>query len=84
MDRIIEIANHLSFRQSAFLMGLRMDDLHAPTVASGPGSQPSTTGPEKQQSLQELIAQKENVEAELSALGSVLDSVCLESLFTIL
>lgn len=56
-------------------MGLRMDDLHAPTVASGPSSQPSTNGVEKQQSLQELISQKENLEAELSALGSVLDSV---------
>lgn len=57
-------------------MGLRMDDLHAPTVASGPTSSRSTTnGTERQQSLQELIAQKENIEAELSALGSVLDSV---------
>lgn len=58
-------------------MGLRMDDLHAPTVASGPSSQPATNGIEKQQSLQELIAQKENLEAELSALGSVLDSVMM-------
>lgn len=56
-------------------MGLRMDDLHAPTVPSGPNSQPSTNGLEKQQALQELISQKENLEAELSALGSVLDSV---------
>lgn len=59
-------------------MGLRMDDLHAPTVASGPSSQPSANGLEKQQSLQELISQKENLEAELSALGSVLDSVCFD------
>ena len=56
-------------------MGLRMDDLHAPTVVSGPSSQPPTNGVEKQQSLQELISEKENLEAELSALGSVLDSV---------
>jgi 26S proteasome non-ATPase regulatory subunit 9 len=59
-------------------MGLRMDDLHAPTVASGPTSQATANGTEKQLSLQQLIAQKENVEAELSALGSVLDSVCHE------
>ena len=57
-------------------MGLRMDDLHAPTVASGPTSQATANGTQKEQSLQELIAQKENVEAELSVLGSVLDSVC--------
>ena len=56
-------------------MGLRMDDIHAPTVASGPTSQATTNGTEKQQSLQELILTKENLEAELSALGSVLDSV---------
>ncbi|KAM0720514.1 hypothetical protein Q7P37_004650 [Cladosporium fusiforme] len=55
-------------------MGLRMDDLHAPTVSSGPSSQPTTNGASKKQSLQELIAQKENLEAELSALGSVLES----------
>jgi len=57
-------------------MGIRMDDLHAPTVASGPASKPTTNGTERQLSLQELIARKENLEAELSALGSVLDSVC--------
>lgn len=56
-------------------MGLRMDDLHAPTVASGPTSQPTANGTHGRQSLRELIAQKDNVEAELSALGSVLDSV---------
>lgn len=56
-------------------MGLRMDDLHAPTVASGPTSQGFANGAQPKRSLQELIAQKENIEAELSALGSVLDSV---------
>lgn len=59
-------------------MGLRMDDLHAPTVASGPTSQPTANGTDSKRSLQELIAQKDNVEAELSALGSVLESVSLE------
>lgn len=52
-----------------------MDDLHAPTIPSGPSSQPTTNGTTKKQSLQELSAQKENLEAELSALGSVLESV---------
>lgn len=56
-------------------MGLRMDDLHAPTVASGPTSQPTANGTDSKRSLQALIAQKDNLEAELSALGSVLDSV---------
>jgi 26S proteasome non-ATPase regulatory subunit 9 len=56
-------------------MGLRMDDLHAPTIPSGPSSQPTTNGTSKKQSLQELSAQKENFEAELSALSSVLESV---------
>jgi len=52
-----------------------MDDIHAPTIASGPTSQPTTNGTSKKQTLQELSAQKENLEAELSALSSVLDSV---------
>lgn len=60
-------------------MGLRMDDLHAPTVSSGPTTQPTTNGTSKKQSLQELSAQKENLEAELSALGSVLESVSLRA-----
>lgn len=56
-------------------MGLRMDDLHAPTVTSGPTSTAHSNGvPKEQLSLMELIAEKERVEAELSALGSVLDS----------
>lgn len=52
-----------------------MDNIHAPTVASGPTTQATTNGSEKPQSLQELVKQKDNLEAELSALGSVLDSV---------
>ncbi|KAK4541871.1 hypothetical protein LTR36_007235 [Oleoguttula mirabilis] len=51
-----------------------MDDLHAPTVASGPTSHATTNGSERKLTLPELIAKKENLEAELSALGSVLDS----------
>lgn len=61
-----------------------MDDLHAPTVASGPSSQPSTNGTFKKQPLQELFAQKENLEAELSALGSVLESVSFWPFFQII
>jgi 26S proteasome non-ATPase regulatory subunit 9 len=56
-------------------MGLRMDYIHAPTIASGPTSQPTADGTSKKQTLPELSAQKENLEAELSALSSVLDSV---------
>lgn len=56
-------------------MGLRMDDLHAPTVGSGPTSQAASNSQGSKKSFQELITQKQNLEAELSALGSVLDSV---------
>ncbi|KAJ4292493.1 GTP-binding nuclear protein gsp1/Ran [Kalmusia sp. IMI 367209] len=56
-------------------MGLHMDDLHAPTVASGPTSAGYSNGiPKDQLSLQELIAEKDRVEAELKTLGQVLDS----------
>lgn len=55
-----------------------MDDIHAPTVASGPTSTGHSNGVSKDQlSLRELIAEKERVEAELKALGQVLDSVYL-------
>lgn len=64
------------FTRIYILMGLRMDDIHAPTVASGPTSHAQTNGTDKEPTFQELITQKENLEAELSALGSVLDSVC--------
>lgn len=55
-------------------MGLRMDDLHAPTVGSGPTSSTYTNGTQAKQTLPQLIAEKDNLEAELSALSSVLDS----------
>ncbi|QIW97542.1 hypothetical protein AMS68_003060 [Peltaster fructicola] len=51
-----------------------MDNLHAPTVPSGPSSSHSTNGHAEKKSLQELIISKENLEAQLSALGAVLDS----------
>ncbi|KAH7138422.1 26S proteasome non-ATPase regulatory subunit 9 [Dendryphion nanum] len=52
-----------------------MDDIHAPTVSSGPTSAGYSNGvPKAQLSLQELIAERDRVEAELKALGAVLDS----------
>ena len=77
LERLVIKPKH-HHTQQHYHMGLRMDDLHAPTIPSGPSSQPTTNGTSKKQSLQELSAQKENLEAELSALGSVLDSVRFE------
>ena len=59
------------------IMGLRMDDIHTPTVPSGPTTgQRAVNGIDKDKlSLMDLIAEKTRVEEELSALGSVLDSV---------
>ncbi|KAK5990900.1 26S proteasome non-ATPase regulatory subunit 9 [Cladobotryum mycophilum] len=52
-----------------------MDNLHAPTVPSGPTSNAaSTNGVAGQLSFAELQQKKDNLEAELKALGSVLDS----------
>lgn len=56
-------------------MGLRMNDIHAPTVASGPSSTQANGAEREKLSLPELIAEKDRVWSELSALGSVLDSV---------
>lgn len=53
-----------------------MDDIHTPTVASGP-----TTGVtaklsiDDKLSLMDMMDQKSRVQEELTALGSVLDSV---------
>ncbi|TVY83351.1 26S proteasome non-ATPase regulatory subunit [Lachnellula suecica] len=55
---------------------LRMENLHAPTVPSGPASGPAgangihTSG----LSFDQLQARKDNIEAEIRALGSVLES----------
>ncbi|EEH09232.1 conserved hypothetical protein [Histoplasma capsulatum G186AR] len=52
-----------------------MDDIHAPTVASGPTSTPGRNGRELSSlSLNELFDEKTRLEAELQALSSVLDS----------
>ncbi len=57
-------------------MGLRMDDLHTPTVPSGPTTrlQGNDAGISRL-SLLDLIDRKEGLEEELKALGSVLDTV---------
>lgn len=58
-----------------------MDDIHAPTVGSGPTSGGHSNGITKENlSLRQLIDEKDRVEAELKALGSVLDSVRLPHL----
>lgn len=52
------------------------DNIHAPTVASGPTS----GGPARdvsKLSMPDLMQEKERIEAELSALSSVLDTVSL-------
>lgn len=58
-------------------MGLNMDNIHNPSVPSGPTTSHNSSKAVEQDnlSLMDLIAKKERVEAELSALSSVLDSV---------
>ncbi|KAL8673578.1 MAG: hypothetical protein Q9168_002010 [Polycauliona sp. 1 TL-2023] len=58
-------------------MGLPMDDIHTPTVSSGPTSTHVSGSGDRAgaTSLQGLIAEKTQTEEELKALGSVLDSV---------
>ena len=59
-------------------MGLRMDNIHNPTVPSGPTSNhTASNGPDDGASLTELIVAKEKVEGELTALSQVLESVRL-------
>lgn len=52
-----------------------MENLHAPTVPSGPSSRPLTNGSGAHLSFAELQLKKETTEAELKALSGVLDSV---------
>lgn len=56
---------------------LRMNNLHAPTVPSGPTTARTTNGGAAHLTFAELQRKKENMEAELKALSSVLDSVCV-------
>ncbi|KAL9088012.1 MAG: hypothetical protein Q9165_006353 [Trypethelium subeluteriae] len=56
-------------------MGLPMENVHTPTVASGPTTNGTVqNGVREGASLTELMAKKDSIEAELTALGSVLDS----------
>ena len=57
---------------------LRMENLHAPTVPSGPTSGPAGTNVIQTSGLSfaQLQAKKDNIEAEIKALGGVLESVC--------
>jgi 26S proteasome non-ATPase regulatory subunit 9 len=53
-----------------------MDDIHTPSVASGPTSNGYSNGVAKEKmTLKHLIDEKERIEGELSALSSVLDIV---------
>ncbi len=54
-----------------------MSNLHAPTVPSGPTTAPFANGTAARLSFAELQRKKANTEAELKALGGVLDSVRL-------
>lgn len=57
-------------------MGLPMDNIHAPTVRSDPPAGPGPSIPDISiLSPLELIDKKDRLEAELKALGGVLDSV---------
>ncbi|EGX92029.1 26S proteasome non-ATPase regulatory subunit 9, putative [Cordyceps militaris CM01] len=51
-----------------------MENLHAPTIPAGPTSTPTTNGTSSHLSFAELQQKKDNVEAELKALGGVLVS----------
>ncbi|CAK7223242.1 putative 26S proteasome regulatory subunit [Sporothrix curviconia] len=51
-----------------------MNNIHAPTVPSGPTTARATNGNSQHLSFAELQRKKDNMEAELSVLGSVLDS----------
>ncbi|PGH04696.1 26S proteasome non-ATPase regulatory subunit 9 [Blastomyces parvus] len=56
-------------------MGIPMDNIHTPTVASGPTSGPARNGRELSSlSLNELREEKVRLEAELKELSAVLDS----------
>jgi 26S proteasome regulatory subunit N4 len=52
-----------------------MENLHAPTVPSGETTAPVTNGNAGHLSFVELQRKKDDIEAELKALGGVLDSV---------
>jgi 26S proteasome non-ATPase regulatory subunit 9 len=65
-------------------MGLPlMENLHAPTVPSGPTSGAASTNGIQTNNLSfaQLQAKKDNIEAEIRALSGVLDSVGSETMY---
>ena len=59
-------------------MGFKMEDIHSPTVPSGSAGNPSAqAGSEEKSTMMELFAEKDRLEGELTALGGVLESVCM-------
>lgn len=56
---------------------LRMNNLYAPTVPSGPTSAPVVNDREGRLTFAQLQQKKDNLEAELRTLSGVLDSVSL-------
>ena len=69
--------NDLWYPSRIATMGLRMDDIHMPTVEAGPTTRPTplTTRNGAEPSLLDLMSERDRVESELKALGSVLESV---------
>ncbi|OHW95529.1 26s proteasome non-ATPase regulatory subunit 9 protein [Colletotrichum incanum] len=59
-----------------------MNNIHAPTVPSGPTGNATTNGHLSRLTFAELQKKKDDVEAELKALGAVLDSVRRSLLYT--
>lgn len=59
---------------SSLLRPFEMENLHAPTVPSGETTASVTNGDAGHLSFAELQRKKDDVEAELKALGGVLDS----------
>lgn len=67
----LDVLLPLSFFAQEIIMN---DNIHAPTVASGPTSGVTPRDLSKL-SMPDLMQEKERIEAELSALSSVLQSV---------
>lgn len=59
-----------------------MDNIHIPSIASGPttGHAPTKTFEQGQLSLLELHSEKQRIEEEVSSLSRVLESVCFRLL----
>lgn len=60
------------------VMRLNMDNIHIPSIVSGPTTSHATTKTleQGQLSLMELHSEKQRIEKEVSALSRVLESVC--------